>query len=387
MSYYGFTATDLAAGSSPNRGLGSVADDTPDSHIDVMASASFAQDVWTGAVSSTGPTDLDYTGPDSVAQTYTIAASATAAGVLASIAAAEQADSALTFLSEYNVTASGTTLVATAKDPSVVGTLASSTNLAWTHTTTGAEGSDLPLARAVLRAGYGSGVAALGNWRAGLMSEVGDQVITGTVVYAANAAYNIKITLKNWLNGEDYTLPTVVVVANTDDATTRGDIVTQLNTDLPANTFLAASGSGGVFTLTAEVSGLVANVVAWSTVEAGTCTIVYTTGAPGAAGYDADAAILGVVEQSTKITYDSSGNPILPKRQIGPVVRGPASILVDPTDTPTAGGSVWVGTGSSNAGKFAGAAGANLAPLSGDSFRWGPAEGNYQRLHILRRLQ
>ena len=61
-------------------------------------------------------------------------------------------------------------------------------------------------------------------------------------------------------------------------------------------------------------------------------------------------------------------------------------MLVLPTDTPTEGGSVWDGTGSTNAGKFAAAAGADLAPLD-SRFRWGRAEGSYYRVHINSRLK
>lgn len=386
-SHPGYSIADVNATYSPNRGLGSVSDAASDAHIDVMASAGFAQDVWTGVVSSTGPTDLDYTGPDSVAQTYTLTAATTAAGVLAQIGVVEDADDtgATTFLSDYNVTASGTTLVATAKDPSIVGTLVDSTNLDWTHTTTASEGSDLPLARAVRYIGAGTGPGGQSVAKAGLLSELGYQVLTGTVVYAASAAYNSAIVLKNWKNGEDHLLPTVVVVGNTDTATTRADLVTQLNTDLPANTFLAASGSGGEFTLTAEVRGLVASVRASSTVEAGTFSYAYTTGSPGDPAYDANAAVLGFIEQSTSIVLVSD-SPVLEKRRVGPVLRGPGIMRVSPSDSPTEGGAVWLNTGTSTPGRPAGAAGADLAPISRDKMRWGDDEGSYYNLIITSRL-
>jgi hypothetical protein len=386
--YYGFSVADLNSGSSPNRGLGSVADAFPDAHLDVIAGAGFAQDVWTGVVSSTGPTDLDYTGPDSVAQTYTLVASATAAGVLTEISAVEDADDTglLTFLGDYNVTASSLTLVATAKDPSVVGTLVSSTALAWTHTTTGAEGSDLPLARAVLLAGTGSGVAGLGVPKAGLMSEIGDQLITLSPVYGASSFYSIVVILKNWRNGEDEYVSVGKVAAASDTATDCTAIAAAINAALPANTFLASGVSGTTVTLTAEVSGLVGEVIATISGGAGTIAVAYTNGAPGNEDYDADAALLGVVEQSTSVVL-VSGSPVVEKRTVAPVLRGPGSILVDPTDTPTDGASVWIGTGSSNAGKFAAAAAADYAPISRSKMRWGVAEGNYHRLHILSRLK
>lgn len=388
-NYHGYSVADTQAGYSANRNLGSVGDDTPSSHIDVIAGAGFLQDVWTGTVSSTGPTDLDYTGPDSVAQTYTLDAAATAAGVLAEIAEVEDEDDTglTTFLADYNVTTSSLTITATAKDPSVVGTLVNSTNLAWTHTTTGAEGSDLPLARAVMLVNSGSGVAGAGVPMAGLMSEVGDQVITLTPVYGASSYYNIVVRLKNWRNGEDASISVGKIAADTNTATDCTAIALAINNKLDANTFIASGTSGTTVTLTAEVSGLTAEVEVTISGGAATCAVAYTTGAPGNEDYDADAALLGVVEFGTHIVYNSSGSPILEKRQVGPVLRGPGSILVDPTDTPTEGGSVWIGTAAANAGKFAAAAAADYAPISRSKMRWGVAEGSYHRLHIVSRLK
>ena len=384
----GFSLADVNATYSPNRGLGSVSDDFPESHTDAMASAGFAQDVWTGAVSSTGPTDLDYTGPDGVAQTYTIAAATTAAGVLAAIAAVEAADTTglLTFLSDYNVTASGTTLVATAKDPGTVGVLADSTYLDWTHTTTAAEGGNLPLARAVRYIGMGTGPAGMTVAKAGLLSELSLQVLTGTVVYAASAAYNTDLVLKYWKDGVDHLLPTTVVVGNTDSATTAADLVTQLNTDLPANTFVAAATSGGAFTLTGEVMGLVASARGSSTVEAGTFSYAHTTGAPGNPTYDGSVALLGFVENDTMIV-DVSGSPVLEKRRVGTILRGPGVIRTSPSDSPTEGGSVWINSGSSTPGRPAAAAGADLFPVARSLMQWGAVEGSYYNLIISARLK
>lgn len=384
-SYFGFAADDLPANQRA-LSLGSVAD--PNMLVSICASADTVADVWTGTVGG-AVTSVSYTNSLGTVETITVASSTTAAGLLSALADACEADSTLTVLSEYTLVSTGsTTFTATARYAGRVGTFSNTTNLTYSHTSTGAVGSDLPLARAVRRFASSTGAGVQDMRQGDIPYGIGNQVITLTPVFGASSYYNISIVLKNWRTGEDAIIIVGKVAADTNTATDCTAIAAAINAALAANTFLADGSSGTTVVLTSEVAGLTGAVSVTISGGAATCSVTYTTGSPGNAAYDMDAAFCGIVARSTAIRDDSSGNPVIPVRQMGSVAALPGRILVtvESGDSPAEDGAVWIGTAAANSGKFYAAAGADRAPISRRTATWGAANGSYRWLKINRSL-
>lgn len=388
-NFYGFDSADLATNLRALR-LGSV--ENKACLVPVLAAADYVSDLWTLAIGG-AMTSLSYTNSLGTVETITVASSTTAAGLLSALTDAVEADPTLRILQEYTLVATGSTsLTATAKSVGVMGTFSNTANGTWTHTTTGAAGSDLPLSRAVVKSSSYSGAGVDGVQAVDIPYGIGLQVITLTPVYAASSYYNIVMTLRNYLDGTDLPVSVGKVAASTNTATDCTAIAAAINAAMgtvepAAGASFVADGSGGTtVTVTSEVPGLTATIQVTISGGAATCSVAYTTGSPGANGYDIDASFAGIVAFSSAIVDDTNGSPVIPARRMGAAIKRPGRVLVEVQsgDSPAEFGEVWVGTGSSNYGKLYAASAANRAPLSINTASWGPASGSYRWLNVNR---
>lgn len=329
----------------------------------------FALDVWTGTVSSSGPTEVTFTPPNGTAATTPVTAAATAAGVITNLSADEDQE----VLSYYDLVASAsTTIVATAKrQGSVNGAFTSTTNLAWSHTPTGAVGGDLYVGRAARLVSLGTGPASppLVADPSGLTA----QVATLTAVYEASAEYRVGITVKAIDGGIDKTYWMEMVVASVDSATTATAIAAAINAVMPSNTVIAAATSGGALTLTAEVAGIAFKVEqSADLVTTGSLAVAKTTGGWGDPDTDLDAALFGVVTRDGE-TIDSSSTsdslPVVPPRGVAQCLRY-GDIVVPNSDGVALGEAVFVSIATSSEGLFYNATAANRVPLPLSRFMW-----------------
>ena len=121
--------------------------------ITAINSYAVATDVWTPAVGG-AITSITFQAPDAAsATTYTIASSASAAALAEALGdSGTDLGRAITKWFLINQT----TAALTAKNPGVTGTFTDTSNVTWTHTTTGSEGTDLPVGRLVLSPGRAS---------------------------------------------------------------------------------------------------------------------------------------------------------------------------------------------------------------------------------------
>jgi hypothetical protein len=140
------------------------------------------------------------------------------------------------------------------------------------NTAAAASAAAVPFGRAVVDLGYATGESD----RLGALcgsTQFTAQVVTVTVAYIALTYYTVRI--RDRQTGR--IIADETVIANTDHATTAGDLETALNGALPASTVIATSPAADLV-LTAEVPGYEFDVEVNVAEAAGTLTLVYTTG-------------------------------------------------------------------------------------------------------------
>lgn len=378
--------------------LGTILEDqTGRGRLTVINKEDEAADLWTGTVSSTGPTTVTYTDYDGNAETITIAASDTAQELKDAIEA--HADQTITEDYELVVTGS-TTMTAEGKRPGYNGSFTNTTNLSWAHTTTGALGSDLPMGRAVIKTGSLTMPGAVGTMKIGAVDSLTAVVVqTDTMSGTVGAGDEIHTTIEIPATGEILRIRTIY---NSSEAQTLTDHASNVNTATDAaqamldGASITAARSGSTVTYTGDEKGLVFRVkskVINTASGSGAMTSAYTTPSSDPVGniaYDLGAALAGILPRSANTVEDSSTPPVVVLRRgkAGSVFRGPGVVQVAVVGgTPARGGRVYVGTSSSTAGKITATPTDGYVPVSLDLMQWdGASSSGYAPLRILRPL-
>lgn len=326
-----------------------------------------AVDLWTGTISTV--TAVTFTPPGGSAETATVNSETTAAATVADLLNVGLNPSSQ-ISAWYALTAPSTTVIATQKLlNSGNGSFTTGGGVTWAHTTTGGLGSDIPVARLVIRSGAGSSAGFAGTPTFKACDQLTAQVITFATTYQASATYQVDVTIKAYLLGEDVTYSSGKIIASADDATTAGLIVAALNTAFPAVSVVAAATSLGGWTLTAEAAGIAFRcVVTLGGTNASTAlTQTATTGGWGDATTDLDTAMIGLVTRESQTTEGSSATPVVQPTRMGKIGRkGFGTVLNSQTIVP--GSAMWcdVSTGRLyNAGSAA-----NLVPLYRSKAWW-----------------
>lgn len=345
--------------------------------INVTASAT---DVWTPSVGG-AITTIAFTAPNAASSTtYTIASSASAAA-LAEALGDLGTDLGRAVTQWYLI--NQTTAALTAKNPGVTGTFTDTTNVTWTHTTTGSTGTDLTVGRLVIGQGKGSAPGAVGVNKCRLpaasttLNPTSKQVITFTPSAGIAAGDQLRLVVR-----ASY-LPrgtcTIEASHDTNLATTLANLVTDANTILDLGIDAGGLGSGfGVVAseddttliLTADVKGYAFDADLYITNgAAGTMTLtskVYTTGAPGKVVSDIVPSILGIVGRGGQASLDSSGNNVVKPLRLAEVgKRGYA--MVANSQSPSMGDLCWLDP---STGLLYNAGASGYIPLPADKIRW-----------------
>lgn len=199
------------------------------------------------------------------------------------------------------------------------------------------------------------GVTPEGFVNPGLLADAGAslaaRVETWTLVYDAGTIIDFAVVFR----GVRYAINPYTMA--TDLATSRAALVAAINTVMPADTVIAASGSGGVFTLTSEIVGEPFSAdFSFDTGNAtGTLTVAYTT-----TGANTDVAryTLGVAlrELNTESGSATGTSPVYPSGRARTVrARGSVAVTWQSGDTLAQSlGPVYVGTDSTNLKKLYG---------------------------------
>lgn len=252
MATVGLTrpSTHSPAGSVGHRSVRSIAD--------IGQSATWSgdplADIWTltvaGATNDTEYT-LTFTLPGGVERTasYTSDSSASideiGAGLLAAIVADPILNAFMTAV--YNTSPNTLVMTGFTGAANAFTVAESSSDLTLAHTQTAADGSTIAPARLVVKSTATSALTKPAP-TARPVTTLTARAVGVTLAYAANTFYLVTITV----GGATYS---ALAAAETDVATTRGNLVAEINAVMPANTVVAADGSAGAFTLTAEVVG------------------------------------------------------------------------------------------------------------------------------------
>lgn len=329
-----------------------------------------AVDVWTGTITTV--TAVTFTPPGGSVETATVNSETTAATAIADLLnPGINPSSSISMW--YALTSPSSTIIATKRLAAATnGTFTTGGGVTWAHTTTGALGSDVPVGRLVLRSGSMTSAGFAGSPTFKACDQLTAQVITFATTFQASATYQVDVTVKSYVNGEDAVYSSGKIVADTDSATTATAIVAGLNSGsraFPAVSVVAATTSGGGWTLTAEAPGIAFDVVVTlgGTNNSTALTYTYTTGAVGDPTTDLNAAKLGLLTRDSATTEGTSSAPVVqPTRQGRIGRRGYGTVLNSQTIVP--GSAVWVDVTTGklyNAGSAAG-----LVPLPRSQAWW-----------------
>lgn len=348
--------------------------------ITAINATAVATDVWTPTVGG-AETSVVYQAPDAAAATTYTIASVTTAAQLAEALGDLGTDLGRAITKWFLV--NQTTAVLTAKNPGVTGTLTTSGNITWAHTTTGSSGTDLTVGILALSQGKGTapGAGNINKCRlpsaSTTLNPTSKQVITFTPSAGIAAGDQLRLVVRS-----SY-LPraTCTIEASYDInlATTLAALVTDANTilDLGIDAGGLGSGSGVVASeddttliLTADVKGYAFDADLFITNgAAGTMTLtskVYTTGAPGKIVSDIVPSLLGVVGRRGQASLDSSGNNVVKPLRLAEIgKRGYA--MVANSQSPAMGDVCWLDPAT---GLLYDSYASGYIPLPSDKIRW-----------------
>lgn len=325
-------------------------------------------DNWTVSVGGS-ITSIDYTPPGGTLTTYTVSGVSSAATLAAALANGETALGAA-ILDTYYVNAA--TAALTARRPGVNGTLTNTTNASWTHATTGAAGSDLPVGRLVLRQSAGAGPSNV----------IQGRLPTASSTYKPTSKQSFALTGASLTTGDIITTEVrMTSTAKSAVASTKYDgssnnttvtahaaaLDTACNTAFGAGSGVVVTDASGVMTITSDVQGesfeVSYHVSAGAT---GTWTNSASTGFEGSPTTDYKANILGICTNH-RCNLDSSGVLVVPARQGGVAMsRGRIRVAVGDAGSVVAGDRPWIKISD---GTFHAAVASGLVRAP-DNFRW-----------------
>lgn len=236
----------------------------------------------------------------------------------------------------------------------------SDANLTSSTLTSAAEAASIGFGLAVLHAGFQSGEAnPLG--KLAKATAFSYQVETLTVDYAANEKYFVSIKM----DGDDHSY-SVIVDADTDDATTSAAIFNAINAMMPANTVAATNPSATSVVLTGEVKGK--GFVVSLGLDSGTTArlaIAHTVARSPSTSLDLAFAGVSVYTYDEEVTA-VEGTTVVYPANAGVKVLQKDAIWVECSESPSFGDAVYVelDAGSANVGKFFATSSATRVKLS-----------------------
>ena len=334
-----------------------------------------ATDVWTPAVGG-AITSITFQAPDAAsATTYTISSSSSLAALAEALGdSGTDLGRAITKWFLINQT----TAALTAKNPGVTGTFTDTSNVTWTHTTTGSEGTDLPVGRLVLSTGRASAPGCGNISKARLpaasttLHPTSKQVITFTYASVASGD-TIITTVTEPARGISFSTSTPYGTSHAATlAAHTAALETDLNAKLGAGYGAVATNSTNDILITADVKGYAFQAVSEVVGSGGgTCSTAFTTGQVGALASDITVSILGIVGRRGASSLNSSGDPVvkpLAAAEIGK--RGYA--MVANSQSPAVNSMCWLDPAT---GLLYNAGASGYIPLPTSLIKW---TGNYQ---------
>lgn len=332
-------------------------------------------DVWTLTIGSAAAQDygFDAVTPDgaSFSPRFTRAGSETTAQIAVAVAAAANALPGLTAWA--TIAASGSTVVITARLAGTAGAIAVTEALAnqtLANTTAAADGQDLPFGRIVALSGYSGSTLQCKP----LGDVLSAQSATVTVVYEAAKDYVVT------LDGTS-----VTVAADTDAATTAGNIVTALGA-IALTDVTITDNSDGTFDVAADKVG-VEFTLSVGIIDGSTGSISITAGSGTPTGQTSIAlAILGasLLGAEARKPMDD-GAPVWQDGQDAPIQIGVQSaVWVPVSGSYTLGAPLFVDiSGGANDGALFATTGASRIALPATKYQPQRASGS---LVLIRRL-
>lgn len=352
------------------------------SRVTAAAMDSRVTDVWTPSVGG-AYTEVTFTPPGGSASTLP-AAGSTAANLAADLADTSTAlGRAVTAYYEVN----STTAVCTAKVPGSAGTFANTTGITWTHTASGASGTNLLVGSLMCRGALtGAGVANVAG-----MAYPADSLVSGPTakqvitLTGSSIASGDQIRTVVRMRARPGLVCEVVTAFDTNNNTTMATHATALdsalNTVFGAGYGAVAANASADITITADVIGAAFEVESSVTGSGGGAVAkAYTTGQWGALSTDIHAGgLLGVLTRNANVTYDATNGNHVEAGRLGEVLRH-GVIAVTNSQSPTGSDAVWVDPAT---GLFYNAGASGYLALEKDVALWkGAGSGGLAPLQI-----